>query len=46
MEDINAAARRLKKALMERMLGGERSHHFGYPPGGAKPDDTPIIAMA
>jgi transposase-like protein len=41
MEDINAATRRLKKALMERMLGGELSHHLGYPPGGEKPDDTP-----
>ena len=41
MEDINAATRRLKKALMERMLGGELSHHLGYPPGGTKPDDTP-----
>jgi transposase-like protein len=41
MEDINAATRRLKKALMERMLGGELSHHLGYPPGGDKPDDTP-----
>jgi len=26
IEDINAATRRLKKALMERMLGGELSH--------------------
>ena len=25
---------------MERMLGGELSHHLGYPPGGAKPDET------
>ncbi|HEX5216258.1 MAG TPA: IS256 family transposase [Vicinamibacterales bacterium] len=41
MEDINAATRRLKQALLERMLGGELSHHLGYPPGGAKPDDTP-----
>ena len=41
MEDINAATRRLKRALMERMLGGELSHHLGYPPGGDKPDDTP-----
>jgi putative transposase len=40
MEDINAATRRLKKSLMERMLGGELSHHLGYAPGDAKPDDT------
>lgn len=33
MADIDAATRRLKKALMERMLGGELSHHLGYPPG-------------
>ena len=39
-EEIDAAGRRLKKALMERMLGGELSHHLGYPPGGSKPDDT------
>jgi putative transposase len=40
MDDINAATRRLKRALVERMLGGELSHHLGYPPGGTKPDDT------
>jgi putative transposase len=39
-EDIDTATRRLKKALMERMLGGELSHHLGYPPGGTKPDET------
>jgi len=39
-EEIDAAGRRLKKALMERMLGGELSYHLGYPPGGAKPEDT------
>jgi len=36
-EEIDAATRRLKKALMERMLGAELSHHLGYPPGGTKP---------
>jgi len=41
MDDIDAATRRLKKALMERMLGGELSHHLGYPPGADKPDDIP-----
>jgi putative transposase len=30
----------LKKALKERMLGGELSYHLGYPPGGTKPEDT------
>ena len=41
MEDIDAATRRLKQALVERMLGGELSHHLGYPPGGEKPDTAP-----
>jgi transposase-like protein len=31
----------LKAALVERMLGGELSHHLGYAPGGTRPDDTP-----
>jgi putative transposase len=39
-EEIDSATRRLKKALMERMLGAELSHHLGYPPGGTKPDET------
>jgi putative transposase len=38
--EIDTATRRLKKALMERMLGAELSHHLGYPPGGTKPDET------
>jgi transposase-like protein len=38
--EIDTATRRLKKALMERMLGGELSYHLGYPPGGTKPEDT------
>ena len=29
-----------KKALIERMLGAEMSHHLGYSPGDAKPEDT------
>ena len=40
MDEINAATRRLKAALVERMLGGELSHHLGYAPGGTRPDDT------
>jgi putative transposase len=39
-EEIDTAGRRLKKALMERMLGGELSYHLGYPPGGTKPEET------
>jgi putative transposase len=40
MADIDAATRRLKKSLMERMLGGELTHHVGYPAGGDKPPDA------
>jgi len=29
----------LKKALMERVLAGEMSHHLGYEPGEAKPEE-------
>lgn len=29
-----------KKALIERALGGELSHHLGYPLGAAKPDES------
>lgn len=36
-EAINAATLALKKALIERALGGEISHHLGYPLGRAKP---------
>ncbi len=39
-EAINAASMAFKKALIERALGGELSHHLGYPPGAAKPDET------
>ena len=28
-EEVDAAGRRLTKALMERMLGGELSYHLG-----------------
>ena len=38
--DVEAVMRRFKKALVERMLGGELTHHLGYPPGGAKPAAT------
>ena len=30
-----------KKALLERCLGAEMSHHLGYAPGQAKPEDGP-----
>src|SRR4029078_5220811 len=39
-EELEAAVRRFKKAIIERALGGELTHHLGYPPGGSKPEDT------
>lgn len=39
-EELEAAVRRFKKAIIERALGGELTHHLGYPPGGAKPGET------
>ena len=39
-EELDAAVRRFKKAIIERALGGELTHHLGYPPGGNKPEDT------
>jgi transposase-like protein len=38
--ELEAAVRRFKKAIIERALGGELTHHLGYPPGGTKPEDT------
>lgn len=37
-EEVETASRRFKKALIERALGGELTHHLGYPPGAAKPE--------
>jgi transposase-like protein len=37
IQDVTTA---LKKALIERALGGELSHHLGYPPGGDKPAEA------
>jgi putative transposase len=39
-EAVNAASMAFKKALIERALGAELSHHLGYPPGAAKPEDA------
>jgi putative transposase len=39
-EAIQDASMAFKKALIERALGGEMSHHLGYPPGGDKPTPT------
>ena len=38
--DVDAVTRRFKKAMIERMLGGELTHHPGYPPGGMRPLDA------
>lgn len=43
---INTASMAFKKALIERALGTELSHHLGYSPGAAKPRKCPISAMA
>ena len=39
-EAVNAASMAFKKALIERALGAELSHHLGYPPGGERPGDV------
>jgi transposase-like protein len=39
-EELEAVVRRFKKAIIERALGGELTHHLGYAVGGAKPEDT------
>ena len=38
-EAVNAASMAFKKALIERALGAELSHHLGYPAGAARPDE-------
>ncbi|HEU4804595.1 MAG TPA: IS256 family transposase [Nitrobacter sp.] len=38
--ELDAAVRRFKTAIIERALGGELTHPLGYPPGGARPDDS------
>lgn len=38
--EVEAITQRFKKALVERMLGGELTHHLGYPPGGEKPPEA------
>jgi len=39
-EAVNAASRAFEKALIERALGAELSHHLGYPPGAEKPEEA------
>ena len=35
--DLDALFRQMKKALVERALGAELTHHLGYAPGEPKP---------
>jgi putative transposase len=42
---VEAVMRQFKKAVVERMLGGELTHHFGDPPGRAKPEATTNLAL-
>ena len=39
-EAVNTATVAFKKALIERALGGELSHHLGYAQGDAKPQEA------
>ncbi len=39
-QDINATTMALKKALIQRALGAKLSHHLGYAPGSARPEDA------
>jgi hypothetical protein len=45
-EELEATVRRFKKAVIERALGGELTHHLGYPAGGASLTTPPITATA
>ena len=40
MEAVQTASMAFKKALIERALGGELSHHLGYAAGAAKPEEA------
>ena len=39
-EAVQAASMAFKKALIERALGAELSHHLGYAPGAARPEQV------
>ena len=45
-EAVHAASMAFKKALIERALGAELSHHLGYPPGAEYPRRVDLRAMA
>ena len=38
--EVEAAAKRFKKALIERALGAELTHHLGYPAGSPRPEEV------
>jgi putative transposase len=39
-ESVDAVMRKFKKAILERALGAEMTHHLGYAPGEVKPAGT------
>ena len=39
-QQVSVTMMALKKAIIERALGGELSHHLGYPPGTDKPAEA------
>ena len=39
-QQVNSTMMALKKAIIERALGGELSHHLGYPPGASRPENA------
>lgn len=39
-QQVNATMMALKKAIIERALGGELSHHLGYTPGADRPAEA------
>ena len=45
-EAVNAASMAFKKALIERALGAELSHHLGYSPGAEKPAEGAASEIA
>jgi putative transposase len=45
-DELEAAVRRFKKAIIERALGSELTHHLGYPPARRNPRTSAIIATA
>lgn len=41
MAELDELFRQMKKALMERAMAGELTHHLGYAPGEARPSEQP-----